>query len=127
MKPSFAHLSPTPLAFAAAIAVSLSVFLLSGAGSQRTPTPLLPALGSAVGGVAVNLATRDHRSASASVATTLPTAPPVLLARARARARVVRHAPPSPVQAAVSAPAPATPISAPQAFSVPKNKGKALG
>jgi len=84
MKPSFAHLSPTPLAFAAAIAVSLSVFLLSGAGSQRTPTPLLPALGSAVGGVAVNLATRDDRSASASVATTLPTAPPVLLAPAPA-------------------------------------------
>jgi hypothetical protein len=145
MKPSFAHLSPTPFAFAAAIAVSLSVFLLSGAGSQRTPTPLLPALGSAVGGVAVNLATRDHRSASVSVATTLPTAPPVLLApgpasrpathsahrvhhaRARARARVVRHAPPSPVQAVVSAPAPVTPISAPQAFSVPKSKGKALG
>lgn len=145
MKPQFAHLSPTLLAFAAAIAVSLSVFLLSGAGSQGTPTPLLPALGSAVGGVAVNLATRDHGSAPAPVATTLPTALPVLLppapasppathrahrvhhARARARTRAVRHAPPSPVQVPASAPAPVTPISAPQAVTVPNSNGKALG
>jgi hypothetical protein len=150
MKPQFAHLSPTLLAFAAAIAVSLSVFLLSGAGSQGTPTPLLPALGSAVGGVAVNLATGDHGSAPAPVATTLPAEPVLLPApasppathrahrvthrahrvhhvRAGARPRAVRHAPPSPVQVPASAPAPVTPISAPQAVSVPKSNGKALG
>jgi hypothetical protein len=145
MKPPFAHLSPTLLACAAAIAVALSVFLLSGAGSQGGPVPLLPALGAA-GGVAVNLGTRDDRSAPTPAAARVPTAPPVLVptapalaphpaarrvhrvhhARARAGRRVVRHAPSSPVQVAVSAPAPPTPVSAPQPVSAPKGKGKTL-
>jgi hypothetical protein len=147
MKPPFAHLPPTLLACAAAIAVALSVFLLSGAGSQGKPIPLLPALGGAAGGVAVNLGIRDDRSAPTPAAARVPTAPPVLVptapalaphpaahrvhrvhhARARGGSRVVRHAPPSPVQVAVSAPAPATPVSAPRPVSVPKSKGKTLG
>jgi hypothetical protein len=143
MKPPFAHLSPTLLALAAAIAVSLSVFLMSGAGLQGAPIPLLPALGGAAGSVAVDLATRAQARASAPARTTVSSAKrvPVSTTHVRAprpaahrvhranhaRARVVRHAPPSPLHIAVSAPAPTTPAAAPQVISVPKGKAKAHG
>jgi hypothetical protein len=142
MKPPFAHLSPTLAAIAAGIALSLSVFLLSGAGLQGAPIPLLPALGGAADRVAVDLATPAHERASAPARTTVSIAQPFLVPTARvtaplsaahkvhrarhARARVVRHTPPSPVQVAVSAPAP-TPVAAPQVISVPKGKAKAHG
>jgi hypothetical protein len=143
MKPPFAHLSPTLLACAAAIAVSLAVFLLSGAGSQGKPIPLLPALGGAAGSLAVGPATPARGRASKPATRSVFTAQPVLVPTAqvtasrlaahrvhrahRARARVVRRAPPSPVQVAVSAPAPTTPVSAPQPVSVPRSKGNTLG
>jgi hypothetical protein len=141
LKPPFAHLSPTLLALGAAIAVSLSVFLVSGAGLQGAPIPLLPALGSANGTVAVSPTTHAHVRAWAPRTTMVSTAQPVLAPTAPviaprpvtpgvhrahpARARVVRHAPPAPVQLAVSAPAPTAPVAAPRVISVPKGKAKA--
>jgi hypothetical protein len=150
MKSSLAHLSPTVLAFGAAIGVSLSVFLLSGAGLQGEAIPLLPALGGAVKSVAVSPPAAAPRRTRAPAPSPVSTARPFLApatsepasrpavhrvppshhARTRARARVVRPArpaptPPAPV--AVAAPAPATPVSAPQPVSAPKGKAKALG
>ena len=147
MKSSLAHLSPTVLAFGAAIGLSLSLFLLSGAGWRGEAVPLLPALGGAAKSVAVRPTPAPGRPPAPS---RVSTAPPVLAvvtsepasrpavhrvpldrhARARARGRVVRPArpaptPPAPV--AVAAPAPATPVSAPQPVSAPKGKAKALG
>lgn len=149
MKSSLAHLSPTVLAFGAAIGISLSVFLLSGAGLQGEAIPLLPALGSAARSVDVTPSTATQQSARTPAASPVFTAPPALAldvpaptlhptvhrvgrahhARAHGRSRVVRPArpaptPPAPV--AVAAPAPATPVSAPQPVSAP-GKGKALG
>jgi hypothetical protein len=141
MKQPFAHLSSTVLALAAAIAVSLSVFLLSGAGLQGQPIPLLPALGGAADRVALNLATPGRERPPAPARTTVSTAQQVVptarltaprpaahkVHRAHhARAREVRHAPPSPVQVAVSAPAPTTPVAAP-VISAPKANAKAHG
>jgi hypothetical protein len=152
MKPSLAHLSPTVLAFAAALAASLSVFALSGAGLQGEPIPLLPALGGAAGEVAANLSGPDRRRAPAPAAARIPTRP-VLVSTVRAtapravshrahrthharpRVPVVRPVPTPPVTVAAPAPppapaqAPAAPVSAPapQPASVPKGKGKAPG
>jgi hypothetical protein len=150
MKSPLAHLSPTVLAFGAAIGLSLSLFLLSGAGLQGEAVPLLPALGSAARSVDLTPSTPTNRSAQTPAARPVFTASPALAptlpaptphptvhrvhrvhhARARARAPVVRPArpaptPPAPV--AVAAPAPATPVSAPHPVSAPKGKAKALG
>jgi hypothetical protein len=153
MKSSLAHLSPTVLAFGAAIGLSLSLFLLSGAGFQGEAVPLLPALGSAARSVDMTPAP-THRSAPTQTAAPVSTAPPAPVsalpaptphptvhrvhqvhhARARARGPVIRPARPAPtpqapvaVAAPAPAPAPATPVSAPQPVSAPKGKAKALG
>ena len=53
---AFAHLSPTvPAIFVAALGISLSAFLLSGARVQGEPTPLLAVIGGAAGRVAADL------------------------------------------------------------------------
>ena len=53
---AFAHLSPTvPAIFVAAMGISLSAFLLSGARVQGEPTPLLAVIGGAAGRVAADL------------------------------------------------------------------------
>src|SRR5262245_17582836 len=147
MKPSFAHLSPTLLAAAVAIAVSLSVFLLAGAGLWGEPIPLLPTLGGGTRSVAakpsapVHPRPRAHTERRASTARPAFVAPSQVVAprssaqsvhrahhtRTRPRVRVVRHAPPASVQDAVATPAPATPVSSPQPVSPPRGNGKALG
>src|SRR5262245_35703610 len=136
MKSPLAHLSPTVLALGAAIGLSLSLLVLSGAGLQGGVTPLLPSLGGAADSVAAKAPRAVHRPtatpAPATIFTPRPaaveTAPaPVTVTRPAAhrvhrahhvpaRARVVRPAPavptpPAPV--AVAAPAPAPPVSAP--------------
>jgi hypothetical protein len=65
MKPPFAYLSPTGTAFAAAIGISLAVFLLAGVGVQVEPTPLLPAIGAAAQRVAADLPATPIRRARA--------------------------------------------------------------
>jgi hypothetical protein len=137
MKPAFAHLSPTvPATFAAAMGISLSVFLLPGAGVQGEPTPLLAVIGGAAGRVAADLpATVNERASepvgkaasSAQLAATrsehfVPrrrqAATKAHRVHRRARTRVVRRAPSAPVQAAAPA-APATPVTTRQSFSTP--------
>jgi hypothetical protein len=149
MKSSLAHLSPTVLAFGAAIGLSLSLFLLSGAGLQGEAIPLLPALGSAARSVDMTPSNPTDQSAptpASPVSTATPVfapatpvtasrpavhrVPPPRHTRARARGRVVRPARPATTPAApvaVAAPAPATQVSAPQPVSAPKGKAKALG
>lgn len=74
MKLPFAHLSQTAVAtLAAAIAISLSIVLLSGAGRQGQAVPLLPALGGAADRVAAELQSPAHERA----AEPRRTAPPV--------------------------------------------------
>jgi hypothetical protein len=149
MKSSLAHSSPTVIAFGAAIGLSLSLLLLSGAGLQGDATPLLPALGSAAR--SVNLtppAAPDHRSAPTPGPTPVFTAPPSLASsvstptshpvvhrvnrvhHAPAHARVVRPARPAAAPAppvAIPAPALSTPDAAPQPVRAPRGNGKALG
>jgi hypothetical protein len=145
MKLAFAHLSPTvPATFAAAIGISLSVFLLSGVGVQE-PTPLLPAIGGAAGRVAADLpATADDRASepvgkAASSAQLVATrtehfvpqrrqaATKAHRVHRRVRTGVVRRAPSAPVQVAAPA-APATPVTTRRFFSTPTTaKGKARG
>src|SRR5262245_45469595 len=147
MKSPLAHLSPTVLALGAAIGLSLSLLLLSGAGLQGGVTPLLPSLGGAADSVAAKAPRAVHppsaTPAPATIFTPRPAAvetAPVTVTRpaaqrvhrahhAPARARVVRPArpaAPSPsAPVAVAAPAPAPPVSAPQPVSAPN--GKALG
>jgi len=142
MKPPFAHLSPTVLAaFAAGTSISLSLFLLPGAGGQGEPIPLLPAIGGAAGSVAANLGTSAHKPRttqttvrSSAHANLAPAVPVKQVAALRApvhkvhrpyrtrpvRARAVRHTPPAPVR--VTAPATTR-----QFFSTPKAKGKGHG
>jgi hypothetical protein len=68
MKPSFAHRSPTvPATFAAAIGISLSVFLLRGVGVQNEPTPFSLAIGGAAGRVAADLPAPVNERASEQV------------------------------------------------------------
>ena len=56
-----AHLSPTVLAvLAAALGITLSVFLLSGAGAQGEPAPLLAVISGAAGRVAADLPAAVH-------------------------------------------------------------------
>jgi len=111
MKAAFAHLSPVvPAVLAVAIAVSLTVFLLPGAGPQTGPTPLLTSLGGAAGRMAADLppAAKRHApehvqaaSAAAQLATTLiepvphrqPAVAKTHRAHGRSRARFVRRTP----------------------------------
>src|SRR5262245_28512672 len=122
MKSPLAHLSPTVLALGAAIGLSLSLLLLSGAGLQGGVTPLLPSLGGAADSVAAKAPRAVHppsatpapatiftprpaavETAPAPVTVTRPATPRVHRAHhAPARARVVRPARP----AAPSPPAP---------------------
>ena len=147
MKSSLAHLSPTVLAFGAAIGLSLSLFLLSGVGLQGGAIPLLPALGGEPESVAAKPLVHHRRTAPAATAVSAtqpvfvpgtvtaprPAAPrahhPVRHARARVRVRarpqVVRPAPTP--QAPVAVVAPTTPVTAPQPVRAPRGKAKALG
>jgi hypothetical protein len=146
MKPAFAHLAPTvPVAFAAAMGIALSVFMLPGAGVQGEPTPLLAVIGGAAGRVAADLpAPVNHRAPE-------PVTRAVILARPAAtrservatprrhaetrthrvhrhtRTRVVRPTPTVPVQAAAPA-APVTPVTTRRSFGNPKSaKSKSHG
>jgi hypothetical protein len=67
MKLFAAHLSPTLAAALAAATISLSVFLLPGAGIQGGATPLLPAFGAAAGRVPANLPAVVHARRSRPV------------------------------------------------------------
>ena len=149
MKSSLAHLSPTVLALGAAIGLSLSLLLLSGAGLQGGAIPLLPALGGAADDVAVNPPTPEPPHTLARATTAVSAGPPVFVtqravtaprpvaprphpvrharARVRARPQVVRPAPTPPAPVAVAAPAPSTPVSAPQPVRAPRGTAKALG
>src|SRR5262245_36890397 len=77
MKSSLAHLSPTVLAFGAAIGLSLSLFLLSGAGLPGGAVPLLPALGGAAKNVAAKplASERPHTPARVTTAVSAASAP----------------------------------------------------
>jgi hypothetical protein len=148
MKPALAHLSPTvPAAFATAVAISLSGFLLAGAGVQGEPAPLLPAVGSAAGRVFADLPTPTHRRVAEPVTPathsaprrTTPTQELALQPRAvvskpprahRPEPAVRRTAPPrAPVpRAPVPAPAPrGIPVVTPTFPKTPAAKGKARG
>jgi hypothetical protein len=149
MKPAFAHFAPTvPVAFAAAMGIALSVFLLPGAGVQSEPTPLLAVIGGAAGRVAADLPARGKRHASEPVRSVAPVRPAAtrpaatrterLAPRRRqagtksrrahhpARTRVVRAAPSVPVQAPPPT-ARAAPVTTRQFFSNPTSKGKSHG
>ena len=147
MKPSLAHLSPTvPAAFATAVAISLSGFLLAGAGVQGEPAPLLPAIGSAAGRVIADLPPAAKKRAPEPVRSTATTGSATTHASAavpqrrsplpqahhsahRPRpARVIHIAAPVRVHPPKPAP-PATPVSArPSPLpKAPAAKGKALG
>jgi hypothetical protein len=146
MKAAFAHLSPlVPATFAAAIGISLSVFLLPGVGVNGRPAPLFSVIGAAAGRVAADLpATANERAsvqvgkaASSAQLVAMPTEHflpqrPQAATKAhrvyrRARTRVVRPAPSAP--APVAAPsAPAPPATTRRFFSAPTTaKGKAHG
>jgi hypothetical protein len=144
MKPAFAHLSPTvPATFALAIGISLSVFLLLGVGDPGEPTPLLPAIGGAVGRVAADLSATANDRASEPVGKTAFSAQLVATRtvhfvlqrrqaatkthRVRARTGVVQRAPSAPMQVAAPA-APATPVTTSRFFStLTTARGKARG
>jgi len=90
MTAGFARLSPTLAAIlAAAFGISLSVFLVPGAGVQETPTPLLTAIGGAVGRVAADLPPAVSPRASEPVqgavssARPAPARPTLIVARQR--------------------------------------------
>ena len=126
MKPALAHRSPTvPAAFATAVAISLSGFLLAGAGFQGEPAPLLPAVGSAAGRVIAELPVTAPkrvpepvtRAAGSTTLAAIPTQAfaPQLRAEVSKPRRVHRPAPAirraAPARIPVPAPAPrATPI-----------------
>jgi hypothetical protein len=100
---AFAHLSPTvPAIFVAAMAISLSVFLLPGAVVQGEPTPLLAVIGGAAGRVAADLpaavaerASEPARRAASSAQLAATRSEQLVPQRAHpsARSRVVRRAP----------------------------------
>jgi hypothetical protein len=144
MKPAFARLSPTvPAMLAAAIGISLSVFLLPGLGLQGGPTPLLPAIGGPAGRVAADLPADERASepvekaassAQIVVARTAYVVPQRRQAATkahrvhRAPTGVLRRAPSAPVQVAASA-APATgAVTTRRSFGTPPTaKKKARG
>jgi hypothetical protein len=141
MKLPFAHLSQTAVAtLAAAIAISLSIVLLSGAGRQGQAVPLLPALGGAVDRVAAGLESPGHvratqpRPAAPFVQVHAPVAftRPVVATRPvkhpahrvhRTRAPVVRRSTEAPAPKA-SAPVRATPITTQGFSAAPKGVAK---
>jgi hypothetical protein len=147
MKPAAVRLSPiVPAAFAAAIGMSLSVFLLPGAAVRSEPTPLLAASGAA-GRVVVELPAPAKARASAPVRhpgslaqlATPPTeqlvsqpqqaAPAGHPAHRQAPARVVGGAP-APVRVAPAPPPPpATPVKVIAGAPAPPahGQGKAVG
>jgi hypothetical protein len=139
MKPAFAHLAPTvPVAFAAAMGIALSVFLLPGAGVQEGPTPLLAVIGGAAGRVAADLPAPVNNRASAPVRRAVISARPAVTRSERSapprrhaetrthrvhrqtRTRVVRPTPTVSVPAAAPA-APATPVTTRRSFGNPKS------
>jgi hypothetical protein len=74
-----AHLSPTVLAvLAAALGITLSVFLLSGAGAQGEPAPLLAVISGAAGRVAADLPAAVHTPASKPIAEAASYTPPAI-------------------------------------------------
>lgn len=143
---SFAHVSPTvPATLAAAIGISLAVFLLPGAALQGEPAPLIPAIAGATGRIAADLPIAAPRPASEPARKAFPVARPAATrteqvapqrrhavtkthrAHPRARTRVVRQpVPAAPPQAAAPA-APATPVTTVRWSSAPAAKGKARG
>jgi hypothetical protein len=145
--PSVPRLSPTvPAAFSAAIGISLSIFLLPGAGVQGVPTPLLPAIGGAAGRVAADLpAIANKRRASGPVANPASFTQPVATRtehfvpqRRQAATRVHRAHRPAPTRVVggapapvpvVPPPAPATPVATIAGAPAPPahGHGKALG
>jgi hypothetical protein len=143
MKPALAHRSPTvPAAFATAVAISLSGFLLAGAGFQGEPAPLLPAVGSAAGRVIAKLpaaapkrvpepVTRAAGSTTLAAILTQAFAPQLRAEVSKPR-RVHRPAPAirraAPARVPAPAPAPrATPIPTRVFPKTPEAKGKARG
>ena len=70
VKAAFAHLSPIAVAALVAgigISLTLTVFLLPGAGTQSGPTPLLPSSAGNAGRMAADLPPAAHRRAPESV------------------------------------------------------------
>jgi hypothetical protein len=142
MKLPFAHLSQTAVAtLTAAIAISLSIVLLSGAGRQGQAVPLLPALGGAVNQVAAGLESPGHAGATQprltarapvqvhapvaftpSVGATRPVKHPAHRVH-RTRAPVVRRSKGAPSPKA-SAPVRATPITTQGFSAAPKGVAK---
>ena len=144
MKPAFAHLAPTvPVAFAAAMGIALSIFLLPGAGVQGEPTPLLAVIGGAAGRVAADLPVPVKQHVSKPVRKAVTPARPVVTrseasaplrrpAAARThgarthrtqrhtRARVAQPAPSGPVQAAAPSTS-ATPVATRRPFGNPSS------
>jgi hypothetical protein len=142
MKLPFAHLSQTAVAtLAAAIAISLSIVLLSGAGRQGQAVPLLPALGGAVNQVAAGLESPGHAGATQprgtarapvqvhapvaftpSVGATRPVKHPAHRVH-RTRAPVVRRSTEAPAPKA-SAPVRSAPITTQRFSAAPKGVAK---
>lgn len=143
MKPALAHRSPAvPAAFATAAAISLSGFLLAGAGFQGEPAPLLPAVGSAAGRVFAELPGAPPKRIPEPVTqaagfTTLAAIPtqdfaPQPRAEVSKPHRVHRPAPAvrrgAPARVAAPVPVPrATPIPTLVFPKTPEAKGKARG
>jgi hypothetical protein len=137
---AFAHLSPTvPAIFVAAMGISLSVFLLPGAGVQGEPTPLLAAIGGPAARVAADLPAAVAKRASEPVrraaafaqlaaARSEQFAPATKAHRAHrpVRSAVVRPAPSAPPQATAPA-APATPVTSSPTTATSKAHGHAYG
>lgn len=142
MKPLAAHASPTVAATLAAATISLSIFLLPGAGIRSGPTPLLTGLGATAGRVAGDLpavavrASKPARHAAAAPALAgtpakhvVPqrqtAAPGAQRVHRRTRARVV----PPAASTSATAPTPATPAQpAARFFSAPRApRGKSHG
>jgi hypothetical protein len=109
---AFAHLSPTvPAMFVAAMAISLSVFLLPGAVVQGEPTPLSAVFAGAAGRVAADLpaavverASEPARRAASSAQLAATRSEQLVPQRAhrRARSRVVQRAPAAPAPPAAT-------------------------
>jgi hypothetical protein len=124
--PSFARIWPTvPAAFAAAIGMSLSLFLLPSAGVQGQPVPLLPAIGGAAGRVAADLpAIASHHAAgpvgnAASLAQPVATRTEHLVPQRRHTPTTAHHAHhPAPTRVVGGAPAP-VPVVPPPAPPTP--------
>jgi hypothetical protein len=132
MTAGFARLSPTLAAIlAAAFGISLSVFLVPGAGVQEAPTPLLTAIGGAVGRVAADLppavSPRASEPTRRAVSKAAPASPrPTLIgARQKASTRThrahVRHSAPAPRHAPSTSARTATPAATAPVAASPGN------